>query len=150
MRAVLNAGQQVFGENRVQEAAERWPAFLETFPGVQLHLIGTLQTNKAPQALDMFQAIHSVDGPKLAKILAWLASEMGPCPGLFIQVNTGAEPQKAGVLPDVADALVALCLDLGLPVAGQMCIPPADAEPVPQFRYTGRRTVVPRKSRQRR
>jgi uncharacterized pyridoxal phosphate-containing UPF0001 family protein len=97
--AVLDAGHRLFGENRVQEAAERWPGFQERYEGISLHLVGPLQTNKARQAMGMFDAIHSLDRPKLARTLARLAEETGHCPDLFVQVNTGEEPQKAGVLP---------------------------------------------------
>ncbi|MDX1743741.1 MAG: YggS family pyridoxal phosphate-dependent enzyme, partial [Ruegeria sp.] len=122
-----------FGENRVQEAAGKWPRFTEQFPDVDLHLIGPLQTNKARQAFDLFSTIHSVDRPKLAKTLARLAQETGKCPDLFIQVNTGEEDQKAGILPADADAFVAECRDLDLPVQGLMCIPPIDEEPSLHF-----------------
>jgi len=131
--AVLEEGHRCFGENRVQEAAGKWPAFREDFDGIDLHLIGPLQTNKARQALDLFQSIHSVDRPKLARTLARLAQEEGRCPDLFVQVNTGEEPQKAGILPQDADAFVAECRDLDLPVRGLMCIPPVDEEPSLHF-----------------
>ncbi len=130
---VLESGHRVFGENRVQEAAERWGALAPRFPGVSLHIIGPLQTNKARQAMELAGAIHSLDRPKLARTLARLAKEMGRCPDLFIQVNTGAEPQKAGVLPKDADGFVAECRSLDLPVVGLMCIPPADEDPAPHF-----------------
>jgi pyridoxal phosphate enzyme (YggS family) len=125
---VLEQGHRCFGENRVQEAAGKWPTFREAFDGIDLHLIGPLQTNKARQAFDLFQSIHSLDRPKLAKTIARLAQEIGTCPDLFIQVNTGEEPQKAGVLPAEADAFVADCHALDLPVKGLMCIPPAEEE----------------------
>jgi hypothetical protein len=131
--AVLDAGHRLFGENRVQEAAERWPGFQERYEGISLHLVGPLQTNKARQAMGMFDAIHSLDRPKLARTLARLAEETGHCPDLFVQVNTGEEPQKAGVLPADADAFVAECRALGLPVTGLMCIPPVDEEPSLHF-----------------
>jgi len=133
VRAVLEQGHRIFGENRVQEAAGKWPAFRETFPDVELHIIGPLQTNKARQAMELAQTIHSVDRPKLATTLARLAQEIGTCPDLFVQVNTGEEPQKAGVLPDEADAFIATCRDLDLPVKGLMCIPPVDEEPALHF-----------------
>ena len=126
--AVLNEGHRLFGENRVQEAAGKWPAWREQFEDVELHLIGPLQTNKARQALDLFDAIHSVDRPKLARTLARLAQEAGHCPDLFVQVNTGEEPQKAGILPVETDDFVAECRRLDLPVQGLMCIPPVDEE----------------------
>jgi pyridoxal phosphate enzyme (YggS family) len=133
IEAVLDEGQRVFGENRVQEAAGRWPALRARYPGIELHLVGPLQTNKVRQAAEIFDVIESVDRPKLARKLAETFAETGrplPC---YIQINTGEEPQKAGVLPDGADAFVAECRDLGLPVAGLMCIPPVDQEPAPHF-----------------
>ena len=133
VEAVLQAGHRCFGENRVQEAAGKWPEFRETFPDVELHLIGPLQTNKARQAFGLFQSIHSLDRPKLAKTFARLADETGTCPEMFVQVNTGEEPQKAGVLPGDADAFVADCRSLNLPIRGLMCIPPADEEPSLHF-----------------
>ncbi|MFN2305451.1 MAG: YggS family pyridoxal phosphate-dependent enzyme [Paracoccaceae bacterium] len=126
--AVLRAGHRSFGENKVQEAAGKWPAFKETFDGVTLHLIGPLQTNKARQAMELADAIHTLDRPKLANTLARLAQEMGQCPDLFVQVNTGEEPQKAGIPPQEADAFIAQARALDLPVKGLMCIPPVDEE----------------------
>ncbi|MFK7750950.1 MAG: YggS family pyridoxal phosphate-dependent enzyme [Sedimentitalea sp.] len=131
--AVLDEGHRIFGENRVQEAAGKWPDFRGTYDGVQLHLIGPLQTNKARQAMELADAIHTLDRPKLATTLARLAQETGACPELFVQVNTGEEPQKAGVLPSDADGFVQDCLGLDLPVVGLMCIPPADEEPSLHF-----------------
>ncbi|MFP3384636.1 YggS family pyridoxal phosphate-dependent enzyme [Tritonibacter sp. SIMBA_163] len=128
VEAVLEEGHRVFGENRVQEAAGKWPEFRERFQGVDLHLIGPLQTNKARQAMELVNAIHSVDRPKLATTLARLAQELGQCPDLFIQVNTGEEAQKAGILPADADGFIQDCRDLDLPVKGLMCIPPVDEE----------------------
>jgi PLP dependent protein len=133
VRAVLEQGHRIYGENRVQEAQTRWPPFQAEFPGLELHLIGPLQTNKARAAVEMFAAIHSVDRPKLAHTLARLAQERGTSPTLFIQVNTGAEPQKAGILPQDTDAFVAEVRALDLPVQGLMCIPPVDADPAPHF-----------------
>lgn len=133
VEAVLTEGHRLFGENRVQEAADKWPEFRERFDGVEVHLLGPLQTNKARQALDLFQAIHSLDRPKLARTLARLAQEEGHCPELFVQVNTGAEEQKAGVLPADADAFIKDCRDLDLPLAGLMCIPPVDEEAALHF-----------------
>ncbi|WP_428546987.1 YggS family pyridoxal phosphate-dependent enzyme [Profundibacter sp.] len=133
VEAVLNEGHRLFGENKVQEAAGKWPAFREQYDGVQVHLLGPLQTNKARQAMGLFEAIHSLDRPKLAKTLARLAQETGQCPDLFIQVNTGEEPQKAGVLPADADAFISEARALDLPVVGLMCIPPADEEPSLHF-----------------
>ena len=131
--AVLAAGHRLFGENRVQEAASKWPDLRLRYPGTEVHLIGPLQTNKARQAMELFEAIHSVDRPKLATTLARLAQDLGHCPALFLQVNTGEEPQKAGVAPAEADAFVAQCRALGLPVVGLMCIPPLHDAPAPHF-----------------
>jgi pyridoxal phosphate enzyme (YggS family) len=131
--AVLEEGHRVFGENKVQEAAGKWPDLKEKFDGVELHLIGPLQTNKTRQAIGLFDVIHSVDRPKLARAIARIAEEEGHCPRLFIQVNTGEEDQKAGVLPRDLEELVALCRELNLPVEGLMCIPPSDEEPSLHF-----------------
>ncbi len=128
VEAVLREGHRVFGENRVQEAQGRWPEFQDRFDGISLHLIGPLQTNKARAAVEMFTSIHTVDRPKLAKTLARLAQERGQSPEVFVQVNTGEEPQKAGCLPDDVDAFVAEVRALDLPLAGLMCIPPVDEE----------------------
>ncbi|MGY6534541.1 MAG: YggS family pyridoxal phosphate-dependent enzyme [Pararhodobacter sp.] len=133
VESVLAQGQRLFGENRVQEAQGRWPAFQERFDGVRLHLIGPLQTNKARAAVEMFEAIHTLDRPRLALTLARLAQERGASPELFVQVNTGEEPQKAGVPPAEADAFVAQVRAMDLPVVGLMCIPPVDADPAPHF-----------------
>ena len=130
---VLESGHRVFGENKVQEAAGKWPGFRERFDGIELHLIGPLQTNKARQAMELAEAIHSVDRPKLAKTLARLAQELGHCPNLFIQVNTGEEPQKAGIMPSDADAFVSECRAFDLPIQGLMCIPPVEEEPSLHF-----------------
>ena len=130
---VLKAGHRIFGENRVQEAAGKWPMFRERYDGIELHIIGPLQTNKARQAMDLAQAIHSVDRPKLAETLARLAQERGACPDLFIQVNTGEEPQKAGIAPADLDGFVADCRRLDLPIKGLMCIPPVEEEPSMHF-----------------
>ena len=131
--AVLDEGHRIFGENRVQEAAGKWPGFRERYDGIELHLLGPLQSNKARQAMGLFQAIHSVDRPKVAQAIARLAQEMGHCPEVFLQVNTGEEPQKAGVLPAEADAFVAEARALDLPLRGLMCIPPAEEEPSLHF-----------------
>ncbi|MDP5347872.1 MAG: YggS family pyridoxal phosphate-dependent enzyme, partial [Paracoccaceae bacterium] len=131
--AVLDQGHRVFGENRVQEAAGKWPDFRKTYDGIELHLIGPLQTNKARQAMELFQVIHSVDRPKVAQAIARLAQEMGHCPDIFLQINTGEEPQKAGVMPSEADAFVAEARALDLPLQGLMCIPPVDEEPSLHF-----------------
>jgi len=131
--AILSEGHRVFGENKVQEAAGKWPQFRETYPDVALHLIGALQSNKVRQAMALAQAIHTLDRPKLATTIARIAQEEGHCPDLFIQVNTGEEPQKAGVLPRDADGFIKDALALDLPVKGLMCIPPADEEPSLHF-----------------
>jgi pyridoxal phosphate enzyme (YggS family) len=133
VEAVLNEGHRVFGENKVQEAAGKWPNFRTQFDGIELHLIGPLQTNKARQAMELADSIHTLDRPKLATTLARLAQEMGKCPELFIQVNTGEEDQKAGVLPADADAFIAECKSLDLPVRGLMCIPPVNEEAALHF-----------------
>lgn len=126
--AILDQGHRVFGENKVQEAAGKWPAFRETYGEIDLHLIGPLQTNKARQAMELAQAIHTLDRPKLATTIARLAQETGQCPDLFIQVNTGEEDQKAGCLPSDADTFIKDALALDLPVRGLMCIPPVHEE----------------------
>ena len=126
VEAVLEQGHRIFGENRVQEAEGKWPAFRERFDGIDLHLIGPLQSNKVRPAVKLFDAIHTVDRPKLANAIARIAEEEGRIPEVFVQVNTGDESQKAGVAVDEADDLVALCRELGLPLKGLMCIPPVD------------------------
>ena len=130
----LTAGHTSFGENRVQEAAEKWQALRSEWPSAALHYIGALQTNKARDAVAIADAIHAIDRPKLAAALAREMERQGRRPDCFIQVNTGAEPQPAGVSPDGLDALVARCRDdLMLPVIGLMCIPPAGEDPAPHF-----------------
>lgn len=133
IEAVLDQGHRVFGENRVQEAAGKWPGFRERFEGVELHLLGPLQSNKIRQAVELFQVVHSLDREKLARRFAELAQERGESPEFFIQVNTGEEQQKAGVLPDAVDAFVAACRQMDLPIKGLMCIPPVDEEPSLHF-----------------
>lgn len=133
VRAVLEEGQRVFGENKVQEAQTRWTPFQQEFEGISLHLVGPLQSNKARQAMEFFDAIHSVDRPKLANTLARLAQEIGHCPELFVQVNTGEEEQKAGVMPADADGFIAECRKLDLPIRGLMCIPPVEETPSLHF-----------------
>jgi len=133
VEAVLDQGHRVFGENRVQEAQGKWPDFKQRYDNLELHLIGPLQSNKARVAMDLFDAIHSVDRPKLARKLADVAQEIGSCPDLMIQVNTGEEPQKAGILPSDADAFIAEARAMDLPVKGLMCIPPVDEEPSLHF-----------------
>jgi len=138
---VIAAGQRVFGENRVQEAKAKWPVLRETAPGIQLHLIGPLQTNKVREAVALCDAIHAVDRISLA---AELKKEIARTEGqrnpqLFVQINTGAEPQKAGVLPEEADAFVAACrTTYGLEISGLMCIPPAEEAPAPHFALTAK------------
>lgn len=133
VETVLGQGHRCFGENYVQEAAGKWPDLRARFPGVDLHMIGPLQTNKAKQALDLFDALHTLDRPSLADKLAKLVQARGTCPQLFVQVNTGAEPQKAGVLPDAVDGFIASARALDLTLAGLMCIPPEDQDPAPHF-----------------
>jgi PLP dependent protein len=134
VRAVLEAGHRVFGENRVQEAEGRWPAFQEEFGPLELHLVGPLQTNKLGKALDFFDTIHSLDRHSLARKLANAVQARGSSPTLFVQVNTGREPQKAGVDPDGLDDFLATCRDsYALPVFGLMSIPPAEEDPAPHF-----------------
>jgi hypothetical protein len=131
---LLEAGHWVFGENRVQEAMAKWPALKERFAGVELHLIGPLQTNKAKEAVALFDVIESLDRPKLARALAGEMARQGRRPRLFIQINTGDEPQKAGVAPAEADAFIAECRNAcALTIDGLMCIPPADEAPAPHF-----------------
>ena len=133
VEAVLNAGWREFGENYVQETAGKWPDWRDRFPGTRVHMIGPLQTNKAKLALDLFDAIHTLDRPSLAEKLARLVQARGTSPQLFVQVNTGSEPQKAGILPVAADGFIASCRTMDLPLAGLMCIPPEDEDPAPHF-----------------
>ncbi len=135
IEAVLAAGHRAFGENRVQEAQARWPALRERYGDVELHLVGPLQTNKARQAVELFDVIGALDRPKLARKLAEVFAATGRALPCYIQVNTGEEPQKAGVLPAGADAFIAECRDAhGLPVAGLMCLPPVGEAPAPHFK----------------
>lgn len=131
--SVLQEGQRVFGENRVQEAEGRWPAHRASFGPIELHLIGPLQTNKARVAVGLFDVIHTVDRPRLVTTLSRLAQERGESPRLFVQVNIGEESQKAGCLPQDVDSLVAQVRAENLPLEGLMCIPPADENPAPHF-----------------
>ncbi len=134
IRPLLEAGQRVFGENRVQEAKAKWPALKADYPDVELHLIGPLQSNKTAEAVALFDCIQTLDRPKLAHALAAEMEKAGKRVPLFVQVNTGAEPQKAGIAPEDAAAFIALCRDeLKLPVEGLMCIPPAEENPAPHF-----------------
>jgi pyridoxal phosphate enzyme (YggS family) len=136
---VIAAGQRVFGENRVQEAKAKWPALTAAHPGLELHLVGSLQSNKAKEAVALFDAIHSVDRPSLCEALGKEIAKQGRSPLLFVEVNTGAEPQKAGVLPEETDAFLARCRDsYGLAIAGLMCIPPVDEAPAPHFALTAK------------
>jgi len=136
---VIAAGHRVFGENRVQEAKAKWPAIKERHPDVALHLIGPLQSNKAKEAVALFDAIHSVDRPSICQALAKEIKSQGRHPQLFVQVNTGEEPQKAGVAPQKADAFIAACREkYGLDISGLMCIPPVDHAPAPHFALTAK------------
>jgi PLP dependent protein len=133
---VLEAGHRVFGENRVQEAQGKWPGLRARFPDLKLHLIGPLQSNKTREAVALFDAFHAVDRPKIAEALAMEMDKQGKRLDLFVQVNTGEEPQKAGVMPREADALLRLCREqLGLAITGLMCIPPVDDEPAVHFAF---------------
>jgi PLP dependent protein len=132
--AALAAGHRVFGENRVQEAQEKWPALKAQYPDAVVHLIGPLQTNKTADAVALFDVIQTLDREKLARTLAKEMERLGRAPDLFVQVNTGAEPQKAGVLPLAADDFIKKSRDeMGLPVVGLMCIPPVDENPALHF-----------------
>jgi hypothetical protein len=136
---VLAAGQRVFGENRVQEAMGKWPALKADHPGTALHLIGPLQSNKAKEAVALFEAIHSVDRPSLCEALAREIARQGRQPVLFAEINTGGEPQKAGVLPQEADGFLERCRETyGLPIAGLMCLPPFGEPPAPHFALTAK------------
>jgi len=128
VRAVLESGHRVFGENRIQEAQSKWPDFKKQYNDVELHIIGPLQTNKARAAMELADSIHTVDRPKLSKYIARIAQEIGKCPELFVQVNTGEEEQKSGVLPRETEAFVKKCLGMDLPIKGLMCIPPVNEE----------------------
>ena len=128
IEAVLEQGHRIFGENRIQEAQSKWPDFKERFEGIELHIIGPLQTNKTRAAMELADCIHTLDRTKLATTMARIAQELGKCPELFVQVNTGDEPQKSGVSPKETQAFVKECLDMDLPVKGLMCIPPVNEE----------------------
>ena len=128
VKAVLEGGHRVFGENRIQEAQTKWPDFKKKYNDVELHIIGPLQTNKARAAMELADSIHTVDRPKLSKTIARIAQEIGKCPELFVQVNTGEEEQKSGVLPSHTEAFVKECLGMDLPIKGLMCIPPIHEE----------------------
>jgi PLP dependent protein len=136
---VIAAGQRVFGENRVQEAKAKWPPFLARHQGLELHLVGALQSNKAKEAVQLFDAIHSVDRASVAQALGKEIAKQARRPLLFVEINTGAEPQKAGVLPQDADAFLAACRDrYGLAIAGLMCLPPQNEAPAPHFALTAK------------
>ncbi len=136
---VIAAGQRVFGENRVQEAKAKWPALQARHAGLSLHMIGPLQSNKAKEAVALFDAIHSVDRTSLCEALSKEIAKQGRSPLLFVEINTGAEPQKAGVLPQDADGFLARCREAyGLTVGGLMCIPPAGEAPAPHFALTAK------------
>jgi pyridoxal phosphate enzyme (YggS family) len=134
IRPVIDAGQRVFGENRVQEAQSKWPALKGDHPDIELHLIGPLQSNKAKEAVALFDVIETVDREKIASELAKEIKRQGRTPALYVQVNTGSEPQKAGIEPREAVGFVARCREAhGLSIGGLMCIPPADENPGPHF-----------------
>ena len=136
---VIAAGQQVFGENRVQEATAKWPALQAAHPGLELHLVGPLQSNKAKEAVALFDAIHTLDRPSVCEAVAKEIAKQNRHPLLFVEVNTGAEPQKAGVLPEDADAFVARCREsYGLEISGLMCLPPISEAPAPHFALTAK------------
>jgi pyridoxal phosphate enzyme (YggS family) len=136
---VIEAGQRVFGENRVQEAKAKWPGLMSAYSGITVHLIGPLQSNKAKEAVALFDAIHSVDRPSICEALAKEINSQKRRPQLFVQLNTGEEPQKAGVAPGEADAFIAGCRDkYGLEISGLMCIPPVDDPPAPHFALTAK------------
>ena len=130
----IRAGQRVFGENRVQEAKAKWPELRARHPGIELHLVGPLQSNKAREAVAFFDAIHSLDRPSLAEALAKEIARAGRSPRLFVEINTGGEPQKSGVLPERADEFIKACRETwGLKVSGLICLPPANEPPAPHF-----------------
>jgi pyridoxal phosphate enzyme (YggS family) len=136
---LIAAGQSVFGENRVQEARAKWPGLISAYPGIALHLIGPLQSNKAKEAVALFDAIHSVDRPSLCEALAKELTAQKRRPQLFVQINTGEESQKAGVVPSEADSFIASCREkYALPISGLMCIPPVNDPPAPHFALTAK------------
>jgi PLP dependent protein len=136
---VISAGHRVFGENRVQEAKAKWPTLLAQYPNIELHLIGPLQSNKARDAVALFDAIHSIDRPSICEALAKEIAKQSRQPRLFVEINTGAEPQKAGVLPEHADKFIHACrATYGLAIVGLMCIPPSDEPPAPHFALTAK------------
>jgi len=125
---VLEEGHRIFGENRIQEAQKKWPRFKEQYDNVELHIIGPLQTNKTRSAMELADSIHTLDRIKLAKSIARIAQELGKCPNLFVQVNTGIEEQKSGVVPQEVESFAKECLNMDLPLCGLMCIPPVNEE----------------------
>jgi len=131
--AAIRAGQRVFGENRVQEAKEKWPALKAEFPDIELHLLGPLQTNKVKDAVALFDVIQTVDRPRLAEALAAEMEKSGRRPRCLIEVNVGEEPQKAGIPPLEVESFLGRCRELNLPITGLMCIPPVEEEPAPHF-----------------
>ena len=136
---VIEGGQRVFGENRVQEAKAKWPALVTAYPDIVLHLIGPLQSNKAKEAIALFHAVHSVDRPSICQALAKEIESQKKHPELFVQINTGEEPQKAGVAPGEADAFIKSCRETyGLTISGLMCIPPVNEAPAPHFALTAK------------
>ena len=136
---VIDAGQRIFGENRVQEAKAKWPGLMQAYSGLVLHLIGPLQSNKAKEAVALFDAIHSVDRPSICEALAKEIKSQNRQPQLFVQLNTGEEPQKAGIAPGDADAFIASCREkYGLEISGLMCIPPVNDPPAPHFALTAK------------
>ncbi len=136
---VIAAGQRIFGENRVQEAKSKWPGLMSAYPGIALHLIGPLQSNKAKEAVALFDAVHSVDRPSICEALSKEMILQQRTPDLFVQLNTGEEPQKAGIAPGEADGFLASCRDrYGLRISGLMCIPPIDEPPAPHFALTAK------------
>jgi pyridoxal phosphate enzyme (YggS family) len=136
---VIGAGARVFGENRVQEAKAKWPGLMSAYPGIALHLIGPLQSNKAKEAVALFDAIHSVDRPSICEALAKEIDSQKRRPELFVQLNTGEEPQKAGIAPAQADGFIESCREkYGLEVSGLMCIPPVSEAPAPHFALTAK------------
>ena len=136
---IIGAGARVFGENRVQEAKAKWPGLMADYPGIALHLIGPLQSNKAKEAVALFDAIHSVDRPSICEALAKEIESQKRRPQLFVQLNTGEEPQKAGIAPGEADAFIATCREkYGLAISGLMCIPPVNEAPAPHFALTAK------------
>jgi pyridoxal phosphate enzyme (YggS family) len=136
---IITRDQRVFGENRVQEAYAKWPQLKEKYPDIELHLVGPLQSNKTREAVALFDAIHAVDRDSLCKSLAKEIDRQGKQPRLFVEINTGAEPQKAGVLPEAADGFLQACRDTyNLRIEGLMCIPPANEAPAPHFALTAK------------